>query len=146
MFLRPVVSKYGTQKSRTTTQTTTVYSINVYIFTLLVAFTEFAWFYPVKLTSTKEVICKLDLQQTTFGNPTRIVSDSRTGESEFTEYCTKKVIEHLKITTGLPRGNGTMERIHRTMIPVLSKLSSDGEYKRYKYMPKLQRIIKITIK
>ncbi|GFW76314.1 retrovirus-related Pol polyprotein from transposon 17.6 [Trichonephila clavipes] len=53
----------------------------------------------------------------------------------------KKNIQHLQIPTGVPRGNGQVERIHRTLIPVLTKLSLDDSTKWYKYVDRLQRIL-----
>ncbi|GFW22486.1 transposon Tf2-6 polyprotein [Trichonephila clavipes] len=46
----------------------------------------------------------------------------------------------MQITTGVPRGNGQVERIHRTLIPVLTKLSIDDPTKWYKFVDQLQRI------
>ncbi|GFW77668.1 hypothetical protein TNCV_133591 [Trichonephila clavipes] len=48
------------------------------------------------------------------------------------------------ITTGVPRGNGQVERIHRTLIPVLTKLSIDDPTKWYKFVDRLQRILNST--
>ncbi|GFY20752.1 hypothetical protein TNCV_1119861 [Trichonephila clavipes] len=42
-------------------------------------------------------------------------------------------------------GNGQVERIHRTLIPVLTKLSLDDSTKWYKYVDRLQRILNSTI-
>ncbi|GFW39517.1 pro-Pol polyprotein [Trichonephila clavipes] len=47
----------------------------------------------------------------------------------FDDYCTKEDIQNLQMTPGVPRGNGQVERIHRTLIPVLTKLSIDDPYK-----------------
>ncbi|GFX37192.1 transposon Ty3-I Gag-Pol polyprotein [Trichonephila clavipes] len=38
----------------------------------------------------------------------------------FNNYCDEENIQHLQIVTGVPRGNGQVERIHRTLIPVFS--------------------------
>ncbi|GFU62960.1 transposon Tf2-9 polyprotein [Trichonephila clavipes] len=48
------------------------------------------------------------------------------------------------ITTGVHRGNGQVERIHRTLIPVLTKLSIDDPTKWYKFVDRLQRILNST--
>ncbi|GFW30761.1 uncharacterized protein TNCV_4088811 [Trichonephila clavipes] len=45
------------------------------------------------------------------------------------DYCDEENIQHLQIATGVPRGNGQVERIHRTLIPVLTKLSLDDSTK-----------------
>ncbi|GFX69912.1 retrovirus-related Pol polyprotein from transposon 17.6 [Trichonephila clavipes] len=62
----------------------------------------------------------------------------------FNDYCDEN-IQHLQIATGVPRGNGQVERIHRTLIPVLTKLSLDDSTKWYKYVDRLQRILNSTI-
>ncbi|GFW71780.1 mariner Mos1 transposase [Trichonephila clavipes] len=47
----------------------------------------------------------------------------------FDDYCGEESIQHLQIATGVPRGNEQVERIHRTLIPVLTKLSLDNSMK-----------------
>ncbi|GFU53611.1 integrase catalytic domain-containing protein [Trichonephila clavipes] len=64
---------------------------------------------------------------------------------EFREYCENKNIQHLSITTGIPRGNGQIERIHSSLIPILSKLSIDDASKWYKFVPDVQRTLNSTI-
>ncbi|GFS52817.1 retrovirus-related Pol polyprotein from transposon 17.6 [Trichonephila clavipes] len=46
-----------------------------------------------------------------------------------------------QIATGVPRGNRQVERIHRTLIPVLTKLSLDDPTKWYRHVDSLQRIL-----
>ncbi|GFY54624.1 retrovirus-related Pol polyprotein from transposon 17.6 [Trichonephila inaurata madagascariensis] len=77
---------------------------------------KFTWLYPVKTVSAENALEKLKLQQKTFGN-----------------------------STGIPRGNGQVERIHRTLIQVLTKLSLDDSTKWYKYIDRLQRVLNSTI-
>ncbi|GFX07809.1 retrovirus-related Pol polyprotein from transposon gypsy [Trichonephila clavipes] len=93
-----------------------------HIFTVVDAFTKFTWLYPVKTVSAESALEKLKQQQKTFEN-----------------------IQHLQIATGVPRGNRQVERIHRTLIPVLTKLSSDDSTKWYKYVDRLHRILNSTI-
>ncbi|GFS87178.1 hypothetical protein TNCV_1130631 [Trichonephila clavipes] len=93
-----------------------------HIFTVVDAFTKFTWLYPVKTVSAESALEKLKQQQKPFEN-----------------------IQHLQIATGVPRGNGQVERIHRTLIPVLTKLSLDDSTKWYKYVDRLQRILNSTI-
>ncbi|GFX66477.1 retrovirus-related Pol polyprotein from transposon 17.6 [Trichonephila clavipes] len=63
----------------------------------------------------------------------------------FNDFCDEENIQHLQIATGVPRGNGQVERIHRTLIPVLTKLSLNDLTKWYKYIDRLQRILNSTI-
>ncbi|GFX24476.1 hypothetical protein TNCV_992911 [Trichonephila clavipes] len=77
----------------------------------------------------------------------RIISDRGSAFTSklFNDYCDEENIQHLQIATGVPRGNGQAERIHRTLIPVLTKLSLDDSTKWYKYVDRLQRILNSTI-
>ncbi|GFT54666.1 transposon Tf2-9 polyprotein [Trichonephila clavipes] len=98
--------------------------------------------YPVMMCPRK-----LKQQQKTFGNPIRIISDRGSAFTSklFNDYCDEENIQHLQIATGVPRGNEQVERIHRTLIPVLTKLSLDDSTKWYKYVDRLQRILNSTI-
>ncbi|GFX37704.1 hypothetical protein TNCV_1261411 [Trichonephila clavipes] len=118
-----------------------------HIFTVVDAFTKFTWLYPVKTVSAESAREKLKQQQKTFGNPIRIISDRGSAFTSklFNDYCDEENIQHLQIATGVPRGNGQVERIHRTLIPVLTKLSLDDSTKWYKYVDRLQRILNSTI-
>ncbi|GFS64714.1 transposon Tf2-11 polyprotein [Trichonephila clavipes] len=111
------------------------------------AFTKFTWLYPVKTVSAESALEKLKQQQKTFGNPIRIISDRGSAFTSklFNDYCDEENIQHLQIATGVPRGNGQVERIHRTLIPVLTNLSLDDSTKWYKYVDRLQRILNSTI-
>ncbi|GFX54016.1 transposon Tf2-6 polyprotein [Trichonephila clavipes] len=102
-----------------------------HIFTVVDAFTKFTWLYPVKTVSAESALEKLKQQQKTFGNPIRIIFDRGSGFTSklFNDYYDEENIRHLQIATGVPRGNGQVERIHRTLIPVLTKLSLDDSTK-----------------
>ncbi|GFW88321.1 integrase catalytic domain-containing protein [Trichonephila clavipes] len=63
----------------------------------------------------------------------------------FNDYCDEENIQHLQIATDVPREDGQVERIYRTLIPVLNKLSLDDSTKWYKYVDRLQRILNSTI-
>lgn len=117
-----------------------------HIFIVVDAFTKFTWLYPTKTVNSKEVVEKLKLQQTTFGNPRRIVSDKGTAftAAEFEEFCQNEDIEHVKTTTGMPRANGQVERINRCVIPVLTKLAIEDESRWYKFVPEVQQALNGT--
>ena len=63
---------------------------------------------------------------------------------EFKEYCQSEAIEHVTVTTGLPRANGQVERLNRAIISILSKLLIEESAKWYKHVDKLQRILNST--
>ncbi|GFV09210.1 pro-Pol polyprotein [Trichonephila clavipes] len=85
-----------------------------HIFTVVDAFTKFTWLYPVKSVSAESAPEKLKQQQKTFGNPIRIISDDRGSaftSKLFNDYCDEENIQYVQIATGVPRGNGQVERI-----------------------------------
>ncbi|GFS48055.1 retrovirus-related Pol polyprotein from transposon 17.6 [Trichonephila inaurata madagascariensis] len=94
-----------------------------HVLTVVDAFTKFTWLYPVKTVSAENALEKLKLQQKTFGNLVRIITDRGSAFTSklFNDYCTvcEENIQHLQIATGIPRGNGQVERIHRTLIQSL---------------------------
>lgn len=118
-----------------------------YIFTVVDAFTKFLWIYPVKSTSSKDALEKLKLQQITFGNPNRIISDrgSAFTSTDFKKFCEDEKIELITTTTGQPRGNGQVEKFHGTLIPVITKLSLDDPDKWFRHVPAVQRVINSTV-
>ena len=97
---------------------------------------KFVWIYTTKFTGTAEVLSHLEKQATIFGNPRRIVSHQGTAFSsgEFREYCREKAIHHHMTTTGVPRANGQIERVNRTVIPLLTKLAAPRPEEWYKYV------------
>lgn len=111
-----------------------------HLFVVVDAFTKFTWLYPTRTTNATEAIEKLKQQAVTFGNPRRIISDRGAAftSKNFADYCTEENIQHLTITTGIPRGNGQVERINRIIIPVLTKLAAPTPQNWYKYTNRVQ--------
>jgi len=62
----------------------------------------------------------------------------------FKEYCDREKIQRLLIATGVPIGNGQVERMHKILIPMLSKLSLESAECWYKHVGKVQQIINNT--
>lgn len=118
-----------------------------YILVVVDAFSKFSWLYPVKNTTAGATIQRLELQQELFGSPRRIVSDRAAAftSNEFREYCIKEGIEHTLTTTGVPRGNGQVERMNGTIIPALTKLAIEDPLKWYQHVDKVQRFINSTV-
>lgn len=117
-----------------------------HVFAVIDSFTKFCWLYPTKSTTAKDAITKLSLQSITFGNPTQIISDRGAAftSTDFQKYCEDEGILHLKITTGLPRANGQIERMNSIIVPVLAKMSMEDPTKWYKYVGKVQQILNST--
>lgn len=114
-----------------------------YIFAVIDAFTKFVWLYPTRSTNTAEVLNHLMQQSAVFGNPRRIISDqgSTFTSHDFKSYCEDEGIEHSLIVTGIPRGNGQIERINRTLIPLLTKLSMPQPACWHKFVTRAQQYL-----
>lgn len=89
------------------------------------AFSKFTKLYPVKTTNTKEVIKSLETYFSNYSKPLRIISDrgSCFTSDEFLDFCKNNCIQHIKIATGSPQSNGQVERINRSLTPMLAKES-----------------------
>lgn len=117
-----------------------------YIFLVIDAFCKFVWIFPTKTLNTNEVLDKLNILQGIFGNPRRIITD-RGGAfraEDFKEYCENEGIEHVQITTGVPRGNGQIENMVQIVTSSLRRLSCDEPTCWYKNISRLQRAINST--
>jgi transposase InsO family protein len=81
-----------------------------------------------------------------FGNPRTIITDRGTAFTcaDFQQYCTGENIKHINVTTGVPRGNGQVERINRIIIPVLTKLSFEKPEAWYRQVRPLQEALNST--
>jgi len=114
-----------------------------YILTVVDAFTKHVWLFATKTTSAEEVIKKLTIISDTFGNPRRIICDrgSAFTSSLFTKFCEEANIELHHIVTGVPRGNGQVERVHRIIIPTLAKLSYENPENWFKFVNNVQKAI-----
>ncbi|GFS41054.1 transposon Tf2-9 polyprotein [Trichonephila inaurata madagascariensis] len=68
-----------------------------HVLTVVDAFTKFTWLYPVKTVSAENALEKLKLQQKTFGNPVRIITDRGSAFTSklFNDYCTVKKIFNI---------------------------------------------------
>lgn len=74
---------------------------------------------------------KLKAVTNVFGIPRRIITDKGTALTAdwFKEHCKEENIELIFTTTGVPRRNGQVERIHRVVISVLTKLTIEDPFK-----------------
>lgn len=117
-----------------------------HIFVVVDAFSKFVWLYATRSTTAAEVIDHLQKQAIIFGNPRRIISDRGSAfvSKEFKDYCETESIKHVLITTGVPRSNGQVERINRTMIPLLTKLSAPKPDEWHKYVDVAQQCLNTT--
>lgn len=117
-----------------------------HILVVVDAFSKFVWLYATRNTSTAEVLVRLRKQAAIFGNPRRIISDRGTAFTahDFKEYCKQEGIEHVLTATGVPRANGQVERISRTLIPMLTKLTAPKPDEWFKYLDLAQQYLNST--
>lgn len=102
--------------------------------------------YPVKSTTAKDVISKLEIQKSIFGNPAQIISDrgSAFTSNEYQDYCKNEGIRSICVTTGLPKANGQIERLNRTIVPVINKLVLEDPSKWYRHISRVQQVLNAT--
>lgn len=62
----------------------------------------------------------------------------------FKQYCTEQNIEQVLVTTGVPRGDGQVERVNRTLILLLTKLSMSKPQDWYKHLETAQKYLNST--
>lgn len=100
----------------------------------------------MKTKDAAEVIKKLELQREIFGNPYSIIADKGGAfiSDVLNDYCKANRTNLHLITTGVPRGNGQVERINRIIIPMLAKMSNDDPTKWFRHTSRLQTILNST--
>lgn len=104
---------------------------NEHLFVIVDAFTRFVNLYPIKSTKANAVIRCMEDFTLKFGNPQHLVSDRGTC---FTSTCFKKFCQDrgIKLTFTSPRhpqANGIVERVNRTLIPVIqAEMSSERHW------------------
>lgn len=91
------------------------------------------WLYATRSITTAEVIDKLRKHSNIFGNPRRIISDHGTAFHTNSRNIVMK-IQYILIITGIPRANGQVEHVNRTLIPFLSKLSAPNPSEWHKHL------------
>lgn len=118
-----------------------------YILSIIDGFSKFVWLYPTKSLTSEEVIKKLEEQKKCFGNPKRIISDRGTAFTSggFKKYCEEENIEHILTTTGVPRGNGQVERLNRIIINVLTKYAYNSPAKWFQHVGEVQQNINSSL-
>jgi transposase InsO family protein len=106
---------------------------NKYILTIIDAFTKFILIYPVKGTDTQYVIKTMKDMIKLLGVPRRCISDRGTAftSKRFQNFCQEVGMVHHLTATGLPRGNGQVERYHRTILHSLGSMGANIEDDRW---------------
>lgn len=81
--------------------------------------------YPTNSTSTREVTAALEKYFSYYSRPRRIISDRGTcfTSLEFSEFLSKRNIDHVKVAVASPQANGQVERVNRILKTMLGKLT-----------------------
>lgn len=103
-----------------------------YLFVIIDGFTKFTKLFPAKSTTSKEAIVQLKVFFEYYSKPRVIISDKGScfESADFADFVKEFDIKHIKIATGSPQANGQVERLNRTLAPMLGKLS-DSEAGKY---------------
>lgn len=101
-----------------------------HILLIIDAFTKFTMFYPTKSTTSKEAISRLIDYFKHFGTCKQLVTDRGTcfTSGEFSDFLHDYGVEHVKVASATPRGNGQVERVNRFLRSVLEKESSNEQW------------------
>lgn len=99
-----------------------------YILEIINAYTKFVKFYPAVTTNSDEAIRHLRTYFRICSKPRKIVSDrgSAFTSDKFKEFLTENSIELISIATATPHANGQIERINRSLTPMLANLSTNS--------------------
>lgn len=95
-----------------------------YVLLIIDAFSRFTWLYPVKSTSSREVIKHFSTLFDVFGKPREVVSDRGTAftSSEFTKFLSDNGIKQRLVAVAAPWANGMVERVNRFLKSSLTKI------------------------
>ncbi|XP_046865558.1 uncharacterized protein LOC124459848 [Drosophila willistoni] len=93
-------------------------------------------------TGYEEVIKKITDWSVVFGFPRRIISDRGVAftSNAFAECLNENKVEHVWTSTGVARGNGQVERVNRSILSIIAKLSAHDSAKWYR-KPQVQKAI-----
>ena len=104
---------------------------NVHLLVLVDNFTRFVRLYPTKSTSVRYVLKFLEEFIDDFGLPERIISDrgSCFTSHAFEDFCQANGIKQTLTSTQRAQGNGMVERVNKTVIPVITTSMTDPRHK-----------------
>lgn len=100
---------------------------NRYVFEIIDAFTKHVRLYACRTTNSNEVIKHLKDYFRSYSCPNALVADrgSAFTSDAFKSFLIESGVRLILVARGTPRANGQIERINRSLTPMLSKLSRD---------------------
>lgn len=117
-----------------------------YILAVIDAFTKFCKLYPCHTVNTREVIKHLKSYFSNYSIPKRLISDrgAAFGSHDFESFLQEFDVKHILVATGAPWANGQVERLNRTIGPMIAK-SCDGPEKWNKILSQVEFAINNTV-
>lgn len=99
---------------------------NRYLLVIVDSFTKFVFISAVRNTETNCVIKELDHISKIFGNPRRMITDAGSAftSHNFKDYCKEKNIRLHTVATGMPRANGQVERVNKTILESMKAMGA----------------------
>lgn len=121
---------------------------NVYVLCMIDTLTKFVIFEPVKNTTAKVTIKKMEDVINRFGAPRRIITDRGTAftAGQFADLCEKHGIRHTLNSSRHPQANGLVERMNRTLIPAMAIRTGYGENRSWeREIKQIERDVNSTV-
>lgn len=101
---------------------------NKYVLGIIDNLTKFAWLAPVSNVDAKSTVNKIEKFVNRFGAPRRIISDRGTCFTSelYQKFCLEYGILHTLNSSRHPQANGLIERLNRTVLPII-KIAAENE-------------------
>ncbi|KAL7290410.1 hypothetical protein TKK_0016101 [Trichogramma kaykai] len=117
-----------------------------YLLVVVDGFTRYTWFFATKTKNSEKIIRNFKILQQHYGNPHRVIVDrgGAFASAVFKNLCKAHNIELHAVTTGVPRGNGQVERVHSVLIGIFTKITVDEPNTWYKHLTRVQHAINGT--
>lgn len=112
-----------------------------HVFVVIDAFTKYIKLYATKTTNSAEVIQHLRQYFQNYSAPRVLISDRGTAftSQEFCTFMNDNDVQHVLIATGSPQANGQVERMNRTITPMIAKLHNNNVQKKwYQVLPEVE--------
>lgn len=102
---------------------------NQYLLVIIDNLTKFVRLFAARDTSTKHVLRALQEFILERGLPRTLITDrgSCFTSREFEEFCGARAIHHVLNSTRHPQANGQVERVNRTVLPVITTSMTDPQ-------------------
>lgn len=120
---------------------------NKYLLVIMDNLTRFVKLKPVKNVEARTTVKMIEEFVMQFGAPERIISDrgtAFTGEA-FKEMIQRHGIKHILISARHPQANGLVERMNRTILPLLRSSVNEEHDDWDQHIPSLERDINISV-